>query len=360
MKILIAPDSFKGSLSSKEVCRCIKNGIESAADCEITELPLADGGEGFGECMNEYCNGNVLYTRCSDIYSRPIKAPIFVYNKTAVIECAAASGLQKKKDVMNATSFGTGELIKYAVSKGYRHIILGLGGSGCCDGGAGVLAALGARFLNEDGSVIDIPCGKDLKNIFGVSFKNIVKNIRFTFACDVTNTLYGKKGAAYVFAPQKGATEDDVVALDNGLKMLNAFLPRDVGKLASAGAAGGICGGLYAVYGGEIRSGFDILAEACELENKIRESDLVITGEGKTDKQTAMGKLPFKIAELCKKYEKKCVLISGSIENGASIGDEMISLTDEKTDSEYAIAHAEEVLTDKARHFTQMKISKKH
>ena len=166
MNILIVPDSFKGSLSSKEVCKSIKSGIESVENHNITCLPFADGGEGFGECLSGFCNGEILYTRCSDIYSRGMKGHIYTYENTAIIESATASGLQKKKDVMNATSYGTGELIKFAVSKGFGNIILGLGGSGCCDGGAGALSALGAVFRDIEGYEIDYPTGKDLNNIY--------------------------------------------------------------------------------------------------------------------------------------------------------------------------------------------------
>ncbi|MGN1329207.1 MAG: glycerate kinase [Eubacterium sp.] len=349
MKILIVPDSFKGTLTSQQVCNCIEKGIKSIFENEeITSIPFADGGEGFAECLSNICNGKILYSNCTDIYGRHIQGKIFTYGDTAIIESACASGLQKKKDVMNASSYGTGELIKAAINKGLHNIILGLGGSGCCDGGAGALSALGVVFRDIDGEEIPYPTGKDLENIFGAGFTKIVKDIHFTFACDVDNVFFGKNGAAYVFAPQKGANKNDVEKLDNGLKMLNAFLPHDVSRVKGAGAAGGICGGLYSVYGGNIRSGFDILAEACSLEEKILQADLVITGEGKTDRQTLMGKLPYKISELCKKHGKKCYVISGKIEE-VKLGDKMISLTDCETSTEYAMANAEAVLTNKAK-----------
>lgn len=352
MKILIVPDSFKGTLSSAEVCECIKTGILQTANAQITALPFADGGEGFAQCLSNICNGEILYTNCTDIYGRHMKGHIFAYGKTAIVECAAASGLQKKKDVMNATSYGTGELIKFAVSKGFRDIILGLGGTGCCDGGAGVLTALGVTFKNIDGEIIDYPCGKDLENIYGVSYTNVVKHINFTYACDVDNPYFGKNGAAYVFAPQKGASKNDVERLDYGLKMMNAFLPKDVSKVKGAGAAGGICGGLYSVYGGEIKSGFDILSDAYRLEEKIQSADLIITGEGKTDRQTLMGKLPYKISELCKKYNKECIILSGRIEN-VKLGDRMISLVDENTTPQQAMENPAQILTNKAKFILQ-------
>lgn len=348
MNILIVPDSFKGSLSSKEVCENIKAGIDSIQKHNITCLPFADGGEGFGECLCDFCNGNILYTYCSDIYLKKVKGHIYTYGDTAIIETATASGLQKKKDVMNATSYGTGELIKFAVSKGFKNIILGLGGSGCCDAGAGALAALGAVFRDIDGDEIDFPAGKDLNNIYGVGFTNIVKGINFTFACDVENVFFDKNGAAYVFAKQKGANDKQVKELDDGLKMINAFLPRDIRNVKGGGSAGGICGALYSVYGGKIKSGFDILSEAADLEEKIKASDIVITGEGKTDKQTLMGKLVFKISELCKKYDKKCIVMSGDIEN-VKLGDKMYSLVEKNISKEDAIKNADNLLYEKAK-----------
>lgn len=353
MKILIVPDSFKGTLTSAQVCQCIENGIkEIDKSAEITALPFADGGEGFAECLSNLCNADILYTYCTDLYGRHIKAHYYTYKDTAIIECAAASGLQKKKDVMNATSYGTGEMIKSAVDKGFSNIILGLGGSGCCDGGAGVLSALGVVFRNIYGEIIEHPCGKDLINIYGAGFKNRVKGINFTYACDVANEFFGKNGAAYIFAEQKGANKNQIKELDDGLKMLNAFLPKDVSRVKGAGAAGGICGGLYSVYGGKIKSGFDILCESCNLEHKIAESDLIITGEGKSDKQTLMGKLPYKISKLCRKHGKKSVLISGSIE-GINICDRQISLVDSETNIHEAMENSCKILTEKSKKILQ-------
>jgi len=210
------------------------------------------------------------------------------------------------------------------------------------------VAALGAVFRDIDGDEIDFPAGKDLNNIYGVGFTNIVKGINFTFACDVENVFFGKNGAAYVFAKQKGANDKQVKELDDGLKMINAFLPRDIRNVKGGGSAGGICGALYSVYGGKIKSGFDILSEAADLEEKIKASDIVITGEGKTDKQTLMGKLVFKISELCKKYDKKCIVMSGDIEN-VKLGDKMYSLVEKNISKEDAIKNADNLLYEKAK-----------
>lgn len=353
MKILIAPDSFKGSLTSKEVCSCIEKGLLKAnKNIKIDSLPFADGGEGFAECMGNICKGEKLVAKCHNIYNQEIEASIITFNDTAVIESASASGLLKRKQVMQASSYGTGELIKFAKNQGFSNIILGLGGTGSCDGGAGALAALGAKFYDENWDIIANPKSNDLNFIFGVDFKSIVKDINFTYACDVENEYFGKNGAAYVFAPQKGARQTDIVELDEGLQRLNAFFKKDIRKVKGSGAAGGLCGGLYAIYGGNIKSGFDILCEYSKLEEKIKAADIIITGEGKTDKQTLMGKLPYKISELAKKHNKKCVIISGAIED-VKLGDKMISLVDENTSKDEAIANAKEILEEKSKYILQ-------
>ena len=347
MKILIVPDSFKGSMTSKEVCDIIeKSLIEENA--ETMAIPFSDGGEGFSDCFCELCGGKRLTAECHDIYGAKIERDITVFGNTAVIETAAASGLQKRKQVMNASSYGTGELIKFACDKGYNHIILGLGGSGCCDGGAGAIEALGGRFLDENQNEIKNIKARDLNYIFGADFRKMIKGVHITFACDVDNVLYGKDGAAYVFAPQKGARKTDVEELDAGLQRLNAFFKQDVSKIKGGGAAGGICAGLYAIYGGEIKSGFDILSEYSKAEEKIKECDIIVTGEGKTDKQTMMGKLPYRIAQLAKKYNKKCVVICGTADN-VTLGDKMITLTGDSIDETYAMEHCKELLYKKAK-----------
>lgn len=352
MKILIVPDSFKGTLSSAEVCECIAKGLRMVSDAQITALPFSDGGEGFAECLSNMCNGKLLYTQCTDIYGNSITGEVYAYGKTAVIECASASGIQDRKDVMNATSYGTGELINFAVTKGFCDIILGLGGTGSCDGGAGVLAALGAKFSTVDGKIISRPCGNDLDKIHSADFSNSIKDINFTYACDVDNPYCDKNGAAYIFAPQKGADERAVIKLNEGLTRLNTLLPENVGEVKGAGAAGGICGGLYSLYGGKIKSGFDILSNACSLEEKIKSADLVVTGEGKTDSQTFMGKLPYKISLLCRKYNKKCIIVSGIIDN-VKLGDKMISLADSSTTVREAMENSYEILCRKAKFILQ-------
>lgn len=346
MKILIAPDSFKGTLTALEVADIISRVIGNNAECEC--LPLSDGGEGFCDSVYRACGGEMKNVLCHDIYYNEIEATVLFLDKTAVIESAAASGLQAKKRVMLSSSYGTGELIKFASEQGYNDIILGLGGTGCSDGGLGALSALGVRFYDENQNVMQKPKSNDMNFVFGMSTRDCVKNINLTYACDVENTYFGKNGAAFVFAPQKGANKTQIEELDEGLKRLNAFFINDVSKLKGAGAAGGMCGGLYSVYGGKIESGFNIVSRLYDLDNKIKNADVVITGEGKTDSQTLMGKAPFRIAELCKKYGKKCVVVSGCFD-GVTLGDEMLSLVDGKVTADEAVNNSREVLYKKVQ-----------
>lgn len=346
MKILIATDSYKGTLSAKEVCDTIKSAIGD--EHEIIALPLSDGGEGFAECFENLLNGERIATKCHNIYYQEIDGYIVSIDDTAIIETATASGLLKRKNVMQASSYGTGELIKFAIDNGHKRIILGLGGSGCCDGGIGAIAALGGKFYDENYNIIARPKANDMNFIFGIDFKGVAKDIDITYACDVENEYFGKNGAAYVFAPQKGARQTDVIELDEGLQRINAFFKNDVSKIKGAGAAGGLCGGLYSVLGGRIESGFDILASKIDLESKIKDADLIITGEGKTDAQTLMGKLPYRIANLAKKHGKECVVISGAIDN-VKLGDRMISLVDEGITAEEAMRNAKEILYQKSK-----------
>lgn len=348
MNILIILDSFKGTMSSETAGNTVKKAICDNSENNVDVIISADGGEGFSYAMKKACNGTSVSVKCHNIYYRDITADIVTFGDTAVIDCASASGLQIKKRVMLSSSYGTGELIAYATKHGYGNIILGLGGSGCCDGGMGALTALGAKFYDENQELMLKPKSNDMNFIFGTDFSKCIKPINFTFACDVDNPFCAENGAAYVFAAQKGANKTQIKELDEGLKRLNAFFKTDVSKIDGTGAAGGLCGGLYAVYGGKIVSGFDVLSEHSKLEDKIKSADIVITGEGKTDKQTLMGKLPFKVSQLCKKYNKKCVLISGTVDN-VKIGDVILSLVDDSTSVDTAMTDSVNVLYKKVK-----------
>lgn len=356
MKILIAPDSFKGSLSAGEVCKIISESLKEMSGVETVAMPLSDGGEGFGKCCCDCCKGEVVYDKFYDIYGNIISAPIYFCKDIAVIECASACFLQEKRNVMDASSFGTGQQILFAYDKGFRNFIIGLGGSGMCDGGTGALSALGTAFYDNNNRSIPFPTGKDMSRITRIEYSDKIKRIAdecsFTYACDVENPYFGINGAAYVFAPQKGADEKQVKKLDIGLRNVSELFDSDISSIPGSGAAGGLCGGLLAVLGGKTESGFDIIAKLADLEEQIKSADIIVTGEGRTDYQTLMGKLPFKVASLAKKHNKRCVLISGDSDSTV-IGDKQITLTDENTTAEDAIKNCRKLLFAKAKYILQ-------
>lgn len=351
MHILIAPDSYKGSLTARQVCDTLAQALLTHPGVTVTALPLSDGGEGFGTCCVDACKGNILYTNAVDLYGGAMQAPLYTWRDTALIECAATCALQAKKDILSASSYGVGMQLKSAIDLGFHHLIIGLGGSGMCDGGAGALAALGAEFYDNNGASVFHPTGGDLQRIaqlqIPVDLQAFVKDLCFTYACDVTNPYTGDNGAAAVFGPQKGATPAQVQLLNTGMERLATLLPNDVTALPGAGAAGGLCGGLYGLLGGNTQSGFDLLADLADLDNAIAGADLVVTGEGRTDSQTLMGKLPYRVALRAKKLGKRCVIISGD-GDGTLVGDKVITLTDPQTPSKVAIANAAALLAEKA------------
>ena len=208
MHILIAPDSYKGSLTARQVCDILAQALLTHPGVTVATLPLSDGGEGFGTCCVDACNGDILYTNAVDLYGNTIQAPLYTWGDTALIECAATCALQTKKDIMAASSYGVGMQLKSAIDLGFHHFIIGLGGSGMCDGGAGALAALGVAFYERNGTSIPHPTGGDLQRIerlqIPADFQQCVKGMHFTYACDVTNPYTGENGAAAVFGPQKG------------------------------------------------------------------------------------------------------------------------------------------------------------
>ncbi|MBE6835497.1 MAG: glycerate kinase [Ruminococcaceae bacterium] len=331
MKILVCPDSFKGSLSSYEAANAVKEGIlKNSPDSEITLLPLADGGEGTAECLKRIVGGEYRKVKTKNIFFEELDGDfLLLKDGSAFVETATASGImtveKPRLNPLKASTYGTGLIIKKSVENGADRIIVGLGGSATNDGGMGALNALGVDFLDENQKVLE-PSGENMIRAKSVSIRDEFskyKNIKFTLACDVENPFYGKNGAAYVFASQKGAGEKEIEFLDRGLKNLseiyNSFSKKDIQSVSGSGAAGGLCGGLYSFFDCEIKSGFDVLSEKAGLEELIKSADLVITGEGRTDYQTSFGKLPFKISALCKKYGKRCVLLSGDISPDADI-----------------------------------------
>lgn len=317
-KFVLAPDSFKESMTAKEVCVAMEKGIKKVfSDAEIIHVPMADGGEGTVESLVDATNGHKEYIEVQGpLPEQKVKAyyGILGDEKTAVIEMAQASGLMlvepRYRNPLTTTTYGTGELIKAALNKGVSTIIIGIGGSATVDGGIGMAQALGVKFTDKYGNNIE-PTGSNLAKIDKISMENLdkrVKKVNFIIASDVENILTGKKGAAAVFGPQKGATPDEVELLDKGLIHYAEIIRRDIGKnvedIAGSGAAGGLGAGLIAFLDAKLQSGVEVVANTVELAEKISQADYVFTGEGGMDFQTKYGKTPFGVAQVAKKYQK--------------------------------------------------------
>lgn len=368
MKIIIAPDKFKGSLTTFEVCHAIADGIRRAGQTAETLLfPMADGGDGFAEVMKHYLKTDTIYCSTVDPLGKNIEASYQwkEKRKTAIIEMAVASGLvlltEEKRDPLKTSTYGTGLLIKNAIGRGAERIILGLGGSATNDAGTGILSALDFDFRNSHNASVRA-CGENLLRIEKIIPPPSIPNVEFEIACDVQNVLYGPGGAAYTYAPQKGANANSVSMLDQGLKhvadKLKEHTTRDVAATPGTGAAGGIAAGLMSFFDVELRKGIDLIIEASEIKNKIAGADLLITGEGKIDKQTLEGKVVCEIASLASALDIPVAAFCGIFEGGTPMADRLNlkyieCLIDSATPYEEAMSRAGDLLTRKAKQFME-------
>ena len=326
MKIVIAPDSYKESLSALEVASAIEAGFrEIYPDAEYIKLPVADGGEGTVEAMVAATQGRVVEVEVTGPLGEPVQAfyGISGDESCAFIEMAAASGLEllppAARNPLKTTSWGTGELIRHALDLGVTRMIIGIGGSATNDGGAGMVQALGAQLLTADGQPI-APGGAGLSTLATIDISGLdprLAQCRIDVACDVTNPLVGDEGASAVFGPQKGATPEMVVQLDRALAhyagQIAQDLDLDVLTLEGGGAAGGMGAALYAFCGAHLRPGIDIVTDALHLDALVADADLVITGEGRIDSQTIHGKVPVGVARVAKRYQIPVIGIAGSL-----------------------------------------------
>ena len=326
MKIVVAPDSFKGSLSALEVCESIEKGIRKIfSNAEIIKVPMADGGEGTVQSLVDGSGGRIINLKVRGPLQKEVNGfyGILGNGNTAVIEMAAASGItlisKEERNPMITTTYGTGEIIKHALDMGCRNIIIGIGGSATNDGGAGMATALGAKLLDQNGNAISFG-GGSLNSLYSIDvseFDSRLKECNIVAACDVDNPLCGERGASYIFGPQKGADEKMVKVLDENLehyaKLVNKFLGISIKDYPGAGAAGGLGGGLLAFLKAKLQPGVDIVIQSTALEEKLKTADLVITGEGMIDYQTQFGKTPYGVAKVAKKYDIPVIAIAGGI-----------------------------------------------
>jgi len=329
VKVLIAPDSFKESLTAIEVSDCIEQGILNyKPDTECIKLPLADGGEGTIDAILQAVGGKKIYQTVKDPLLRDIQSfwGLLPDNKTAVLEMAAASGLEllsnEERNPMLASTYGTGQLIKASLEYGCKKIFIGIGGSATNDGGAGMAMALGAKLIDGQGRLVDVG-GKFLSEIHSIDLSDFdprIYDCEITVISDVENPLCGKNGASYIYGPQKGADPSMVNQLDLNLlhfgNLLELYFKKEVVKVPGAGAAGGLGAGLLAFCNARIKPGFETISDIVKLENAILKADIIFTGEGKMDYQTTFGKTPAGVARLSMKHNKRVIGIAGSLGEG--------------------------------------------
>lgn len=330
-KVLVAPDSFKGSLTANEVCQAVTKAIQSVLpEVQVDEVPMADGGEGTVEALVYNTDGQIIQCQVLGPLRRPRVATygILGNGKTAVMEMAEASGItclsEDERDPMETTTIGVGEMIIDAMNKGCQEVLIGIGGSATNDAGMGMLCGLGYEFYDKDGVALN-GCGKNLLKIHSISEENKdqrLENLNIIVACDVNNPLTGPNGATYTYGPQKGGTPNTLRLLEEGMKnfslKVKEYIHKEVDQVPGAGAAGGLGAGLMAFLDATLESGFQMVSEAIQLEEMVKDGgyDLIITGEGQINHQTLHGKLPYGIARLGEKYQIPVIGIVGALGEG--------------------------------------------
>ncbi len=321
MKVVIAPDSYKDCASALNIASYIKEGFSQVFDnVEYKKYIMADGGEGFVDSMVDATGGEKVYINSLDPLLREVKAYIALSNdkSTAFIEMAQSSGLEllniEERNPLNTSTYGTGIMIKHAISLGVKRIIIGIGGSATCDAGIGMAEALGVKFYNGD-TLLNHVCGRSLDEITKIDTSGIIdlKDVVIDVACDVDNPLFGSSGASFIYNKQKGADKRTIEIMDGYLRDFSTKFDREgINTKAGSGAAGGLGFGLMYFLGGELKPGVDIILDYINIEEDIKDCDLVITGEGMTDHQSVMGKAPIGVAKLAKSYNKPVFMLSAA------------------------------------------------
>ena len=353
MKVVISIDSLKGSLTSMEAANAIKNGILKVnEEYEVVIKPLADGGEGTVDALVEGMNGQAIITEVTGPVKEKVKAKygILKETNTAIMEMAQAAGFAlvptKLKNPLYTTTYGVGEMIKEAMAKGCRNFIVGIGGSATNDAGVGMLQALGFEFYDENDNLVGLG-GQVLNKIKRINTSNRIKELdecSFKIACDVNNPLYGENGAAYIYGPQKGATPEIVKLLDEGLinfaEVVKKDLDKDIAQVPGVGAAGGLGFAFLGFLNSKLESGIKIILDEINLDEAVKGADIVVTGEGRLDNQTAMGKAPIGVAKVAKKYGAKVIAIAGCTT------DDAIKCNEEGIDAYFSIVNSAMTIED--------------
>ena len=331
-KIVVVSDSFKGSLSSMQVAEAVEEAVaDILPQCEVVKLPMADGGEGTLRTLVYASRGKMIECTVHDPLMRPIKAEYGVIGDRAIIEMAAASGLatltQEERDPLTTTSYGTGEMIRHATERGLRNILVTIGGSATSDAGLGAMQALGLKIYDTEGRLMpDGFAGKDMirtARFDTTKLRETISGTAVTAACDVNNPFYGENGAAYVYAPQKGATEEAVEALDHGLRHIASIVSRDfgteIGQLPGAGAAGGMGGALHVFLSAKMVRGVELVMEQVGFRENAADADLIITGEGRVDRQSSMGKV---ISGIISATDRPVLVLGGRVDGDGHMDDD--------------------------------------
>lgn len=332
MKIVIAPDSFKESMTAKEACESIEKGMISIfPNAEFIKVPMADGGEGTTQSLVDATNGKIYTVQTTGPLGEKVNSYFGILgdNKTAIIEMATTSGLElvprSKRNPFYTTTYGTGELIKKALDMKVSTILIGIGGSATNDAGAGMIQALGGKLLDKSGKEISYG-GIELSKIDRIDLSSLDPRLQHTkiiAACDVQNPMTGRTGASYIFAPQKGANLEMVQQLDENLKYfaqkIREYVGIDVEHIPGSGAAGGLGGGLMAFLSAELKKGIDIVVEYSQLAYKMKGASWVITGEGSIDAQTRFGKTPYGVAQIAQKYNIPTIALAGNVSDDIDI-----------------------------------------
>ena len=335
MRVVVAIDSFKGSMSSLEAGEAISNGIKKAhKDAEVEIRPLADGGEGTVEALSIGMGGRLINVDVTGPVGRKVRAVYGIVDssKTAIIEMSQAAGITlvsgDERNPLYTTTFGVGELIKDAINKGCRHFVVGIGGSATNDCGIGMLQALGYEFLDKEGNQVGFGAS-GVRDIVSIKDENVIKELSecyFRVACDVNNPLCGDLGCSAIYGPQKGATKEMVADMDGWLKNYSKIVkekyPDADCEYPGTGAAGGLGYAFFNFTNSKLESGIKIVLDETKLEEYVKDADIVVTGEGRLDHQTVMGKAPVGVANIAKKYNKKVIAFSGSVTEDAGVCNE--------------------------------------
>ena len=358
--IALAPDSFKESMTAKEVCEAMERGLKKAnSNISCIHVPMADGGEGTMQSLVDATNGKVYSLKVVGPLGNEVEAEYGILGdgEIGILEMASASGIQlvhpEKRNPLLTTTYGTGQLIKACLDHGVKKLLIGIGGSATNDGGAGVIQALGGKLLDKQGNELAFGGGElgKLSTINLSDFDTRLKDVFVEVACDVSNPLCGERGASNVYGPQKGATKEMIAVLDDNLRhyadIIKKQFEKDVLHVPGAGAAGGLGAGLMAFLNGNLKKGIEMVIEYAGLEEKVKDADMVWTGEGSIDFQTQYGKTPLGVATVAKKYNKPVIALAGRVGDGIEVLyedgiDSIFGITKGATSLEEALAKGQE------------------